>query len=153
MTTFCLDTSAFINPWHKLYPIDVFPSYWRKIEEWGKQGQIIAPDEVRIEVAKIDDDLHKWVQQRGYLFMAPDADVQKAVLKVLAASPRLVDAKKGRSFADPWVIAQASVTGSVVVTEEKQSGGKSPRIPDVCGARGIPCITVLSLIRAMQLKF
>ena len=117
------------------------------------RSSIIAPEEVRLEIEKVDDDLHKWVRDRGAIFMPPTEDVQKSVIDILASHPRLVDDKRGRSLGDPWVIAQACVDSAVVVTEENAGGGRSPKIPDVCEHLGVPYTNVLGLIRAMGLRF
>lgn len=73
---FCLDTSALIEPWRRRYPIDLFPRYWERLDQWAKDGRVAAPEEVFAEIARIDDDLHGWVRQRRYLFRAPEEDVQ-----------------------------------------------------------------------------
>ena len=151
--TFCVDTSALIEPWRRRYPLDVFPTFWETLDAWAKDGRVLAPDEVLIEIRKVDDDLKEWVEDRRYLFRPPVEEVQVAVLEIMASHPRLVDTKKGRSIADPWVIAQAEVSGAVVVTEEHRKGGRSPRIPDVCVARKVEYTDVIGLIRAMGLKF
>jgi hypothetical protein len=55
-----------------------------------------------------------------------DDDVQEIVKEILRDHPRLVDTVKGRSGADPFVIALAETTKPpfmVVLTEETQ--GKS----------------------------
>jgi hypothetical protein len=152
MNLFCLDTSALIEPWHRRYPMDVFPSFWDRLDQWIDGGRAIAPDEVLREIAKVDDDLHTWAKQRAALFRPPEADVQKAVKAILRDYPRLVDSKRGRSIADPWVIAQAQVASAAVVTEEQRSTGSSPRIPDVCDSLGLQYTNVLGLIREMGLK-
>ncbi len=152
---YCLDTSALIEPWRTRYPIDIFPTFWNTLDEWAEAEIVLAPDEVRIELKKIDDELLEWVNQRRYIFRPPEEDVQLVVSKILAHEryKRLVDTKKGRSIADPWVIAQAQVTGSIVVTEEQPAGGRSPKIPDVCEWLGVKYTSVLGLIRAMKIRF
>ena len=155
MRIYCLDTSSLVTSWHLRYPVDVFPTLWNRIDEWGKIGRILAPEEVIREIEKIEDDLNEWLRQRPYISQPPDEQVQREVRDILGPGrfSRLVDTKKGRSIADPWVIAQARVSKAVVVTEEKLSEGRSPKIPDVCRAVGIEYINVLELIRAMELKF
>ena len=152
MTLFCLDTTAFVEPWVRRYPIDVFPSYWGRLDEWIHGDRIVAPDEVLREIARNDDDLHKWVRARAQMFQPPEENVQQAVGALLADYPRLVDTRKGRHIADPWVIAQAQVMSATVVTEESDGSSKSPKIPDVCRAKGISVVRVIDLIRAMDLR-
>jgi len=76
------------------------------------------------------------------------------VIIILDKYPRLVDTKKNRSAADPFVIAQAMASNSIVVTEEISArGSKSPKIPDVCSAFNIDSINVLEFMRRVGMKF
>ena len=149
---YCLDTSAFIEPWHRRYPIDVFPTFWDRLDGWANDGRVISPDEVFKEISYVADDLHEWVRQRQTIFQPPTMPVQDALREVLRVHPRLVGSGNGKHAADPWVIAQARVTGATVVTEEHFRTLANPKIPDVCRAMQVPCIDVLQLIRAMGLK-
>jgi hypothetical protein len=75
-------------------------------------------------------------------------EVQDAVSEVLTRFPKLVDTRKSRSAADPFVIALAKVASCTVVSGEGPSGSAlRPHIPDVCKAFQIPCIQVVDLIR------
>jgi hypothetical protein len=149
--SFCLDTSAFIGGWHRHYAPDVFPWIWETLDEWGREGRLLAPEEVFKEIQKQQDDLYEWVKTRHYLFRPIDESVQIELTNVLASYKRLTDTWKCRDPADPWVIAQARVSSATVVTEEKLRGRrKSPSIPDVCNELGIPCIRLLDLIRGMK---
>ena len=54
-----------------------------------------------------------------------------------------------RSGVDPFVIALAMVNQGTVVTEENATGNiAKPRIPDVCDALGVPCLTLIGYIEA-----
>ena len=54
-----------------------------------------------------------------------------------------------RSGGDPFVIALAMVKSGTVVTEEKPAGNiAKPRIPDVCDALGVHCLTPKEYIEA-----
>jgi len=81
------------------------------------------------------------------LFVEVDQQIQAAVTSILAAYPKLVDVKSGGSGADPFVIALAQVNGWTVMTEERPRSMINPKIPDVCGALNIRCISTLGLIR------
>jgi hypothetical protein len=150
---FCFDTNAFIEPWHRRYPLDMFPRFWDQLESLGEDGIILAPEEVLHELSKIDDDLWEWAKARKYLFHSIDDAVQNAMLSIMRQFPRLVDTKKGRNIADPWVIAQAQVTSAIVVTEETPARGNSPKIPDVCEALGIPWTNLLQFMRSVNMSF
>lgn len=73
---------------------------------------------------------------------------------ILAAHPRLVGNGGGRNGADPFVIALAMVNHGAVVTDETFSGNlNKPRIPDVCQALSVPCMTVMDFVEAQHWSF
>jgi len=148
-----LDTSAFIEAWHRLYPRDVFPGFWERLNNWIADGSIFASDEVYREIAKIDDDLHRWLMARKSIFRPLDEEVQVAATGILETFPRLVGEAKQRSLADPWVIAHAHITKATVVTQENPGNLQNPKIPVVCAELGIPCIRVVELLRQKKATF
>jgi hypothetical protein len=150
MKTFCLDTSSIIDAWRR-YPDDLFPSFWDKLDLWARDCLVVAPDEVKEELRYGDDDVYAWAKQRPYLFRPPEAAVQETVTAILRAYPQLVDANAERTQADPFVIALAQVTSSVVVTQE---GRNNPnKIPRTCQSLGLECIDILGLMREMELRY
>jgi uncharacterized protein DUF4411 len=83
-----------------------------------------------------------------------DEAIQVQASALLVEYPRLVDTLRGRSKADPFVIATAMERNAVVVTGEIISGNlNKPRIPDVCQVKGISCINFLQMIREVKLTF
>jgi hypothetical protein len=150
---FCVDSSGWLDGWTRNYPPDVFRTLWDRIEELVDGSEIIASEEVYVELAKKDDDLHDWIQARKSMLVPPDEAIQQRVAEILGKYPRLVDTLKGRSQADPFVIATAMEHAAVVVTGEMMGTAGKPRIPFVCQAEGIRCITFLEMIRELKLTF
>ena len=151
---YCIDTSAILDGWVRNYPRDVFPTLWDKLEKMIADGRLVAPDEVLKELAKNDDDLHKWARLQEGLFCPLDDDVQIATAEILRDFPKLVNNERNRSIADPFVIAVAKVRTLSVVTGEKRRGNLSrPKIPDVCESYGITCLTLLELMKSEGWKF
>lgn len=150
---FCVDTSAWLDGWTRDYPRDVFPTLWQNIEERIAAVEIIASEEVYVELQKKDDDLHNWIKTRNSMLVSANEAIQRRVLQILASYPRLVDSLKGRSQADPFVIATAIETNSVVVTGETGGTATKPKIPYVCQQMGVRCITFLDMIREMKLSY
>lgn len=151
---YSIDTSSLVEPWNRMYPPDIFPTLWAThLPAAIKDGVIRASEEVRTELERQDDDLLAWTKGTQELFVAVDADTQEAVSEILRLYPNLVSATTTRSAADPFVIALAQVTGSVVVTEERMRSPQNPRIPDVCGGLGVRCINLLTLIRDQGWRF
>ncbi len=151
---YCIDTSALLDGWVRYYPRDVFPTLWDKLEKMIAGGRLVAPDEVLKELSKNDDDLHKWARLQGGLFYPLEDDIQIATAEILATFPKLVNNERNRSIADPFVIAVAKARKLFVVTGEKRKGNPSrPKIPDVCDAYGIKCLTLLELMKNEGWKF
>jgi len=88
------------------------------------------------------------------MFIPIDEPIQLAVAQLLTDYRRLVNDQRNRSMGDPWVIALAQVQECTVVSGELRSGNLArPKIPDVCDALGIRCISLLELIREQKWLF
>ncbi|WP_437664886.1 DUF4411 family protein [Sorangium sp. So ce1182] len=151
-TKYCFDTSSLIHAWVRAYPIDSFPSFWNELDRLIAEKRIIATQEVFEELLRKSDDLHGWCAQRRSMFIEHTERVMRETTKILDDFPRLMDTVKGRSGGDPFVIALAKVTGSAVVTEEN-GGDKNKKIPEVCGALGMPCFKLLDVIKREKWRF
>jgi len=143
-----------MDGWVRYYPPDVFPTLWNNFDPFIDDGEIISSEEVYVETAKKADELHKWIQNRKHMLVPLTTDIQRIATELLSDYPRLVDTLKGRSQADPFVIATAIEKDAIVVTGEIRTANlKKPRIPDVCDARGIRWIGFLQMIRELKLTF
>lgn len=76
MPTFSFDTSAFINPYRRYYPQDLFPKFWAEIATRIANGEIVSSEIVRDEIDEKDDELKVWVRAREGLFVPVDDDQQ-----------------------------------------------------------------------------
>lgn len=130
----------------------MFPGLWDKLNLLAGYG-LVAPEEVRVEIEKKDDGLHKWVKARPQLFIPLDTGIQQAARYVLAKYPLLVKASAQRTQADAFVIAVAQVQRIAVVSEERGGGINKPKIPSVCRELGIRCIDVIQFIREQGWTF
>jgi len=149
----CVDTSGWLDGWARHYPRDVFPGWWDAIEEKISTGEIISSEEVYVELAKQDDDLHGWIKARKQMLIAPEKPIQEIVVRLLGKYPRLVDTLKNRSQADPFVIATAIFHRATVVTGELHGSPTRPRIPDICDTENVPCINFLQMLREFGVTF
>lgn len=83
------------------------------------------------------------------MFLPLTVEIQTIATNLLAALPRLVDARTGKSMGDPFVVATAYSTGTAVVTQERPTGSQlRPKIPEACGHLGVPWMSLLDVIRA-----
>ncbi len=145
---YSIDTSAILGAWRRHYPPDVFPLVWRKLDDLISLGDLIATEEVLVELKRKDDEVYEWARRREHMFIPINEEVQLAVEDILRDHKKLIDQRKSRSGSDPFVIALAKVENCVVLTDEKPSGSsKRPHIPDVCNALRIPWRNMLQLFR------
>lgn len=150
---YSFDTSAWLNGRRDLFPPETFPSLWERVEGMILLGEIESVDEVRNELAKREDEVHTWAKTQEGLFVPLDEDIQRETADVLKQHPRLLGRGSGRNGADPFVIALASARGGVVVTEERRKNITNPKIPDVCDALGIRCLTLVDFIKEQSWTF
>ena len=151
---YCVDTSGWLDGWERHYPPDVFPTLWTKIDGLVDAGEILSSEEVYVELQKKADELHDWIKERKRMLVPLSEEIQLIAIDLLRDFPRLVDTLRGRSKADPFVIATAIQRQAVVVTGEPVTGKMNkPRIPDVCQVKGISCINFLQMIRELKLTF
>jgi hypothetical protein len=109
--------------------------------------------EVYNELEKKDDELFKWCKDRKEkMFVELDDTIQIHVTRIMSDYPRLVDTVKGRSGADPFVIALAATTNPSMVVVTEESPGKT-RIPDVCSAENIDYCGLADMIEREDWSF
>jgi hypothetical protein len=153
---YSLDTSGLLDGWVRYYPPVTFLTLWTNVEDLIDEGRLIATEEVLMELSKQgDDEIVKWCKVRkATLFLPIDSWIQIKVADILRTHPNLVDAGKGRSGADPFVIALAELRSSTVVTGETPSNKpQKPKIPDVCKDRGVKHCTFLEMIQQEKWTF
>lgn len=145
---YSIDTSAILEAWRRAYPPDVFPALWEGFRNLIRRGTIRATEEVFHELQRKDDEVCEWFRGQLEFFVPIDEPIQLEVQAILARFPKLLDTRKNRSAADPFVIALGRIHDAAVVTSERRTGTPSrPNIPDVCDALGVRTISILDLIR------
>jgi predicted nucleic acid-binding protein len=156
---YCLDTHVLIQAWQKYYSPTYCPGYWDVLNKLGKQGRIFLPEEVSSEILKTDDDLAEWLKESTIPIISITEGVTENLAKIYSRDPKhklLVDNKKGRSLADPWVIAHAMNEGATVVTKEEKItrlDSKTVKIPNVCENMGVRCIDDYQMIEELNMRF
>ena len=152
---YSIDTSAILDGWQRYYPPDVIPGLWEKLEELIDKGDLIATEEVLIELKKKEGDVaYKWAKKHDQMFIPIDSKIQIEVTKILGSHRKLIDTRKNRSAADPFVIALAIVENCKVVTGERPTTSLTrPHIPDVCRAMNVPWIDLVQLCREQGWTF
>lgn len=145
---YSIDTSSLINGFRINYPYLNFPRLWNEhLPSLVASGELRATEEVLVELKRQDDELVEWITDYSdELFVEVDEQIQHEVRAILRSHTPLVHAGRGRSGADPFVIALAKMNVCTVVTEEGRGSAKNPKIPDVCEDLGVPCMRLVDLI-------
>jgi len=154
---YVIDTSSLIEL-NRKYPIEVFPSLWKKVEELISKSALISHKEVFNEVCIQDDKLKEWAKKQRTFFRDITPKQIEIVKGLLNQYPSLSTQNNDRYAADVFVIALAIElqqapqqtlfpNGHLIVTEEKIRGNKL-KIPFVCQSFNIKCIDILEMYRA-----
>lgn len=153
MTRYCIDTSALIQPLEKRYPVDVFPTLWERVDELISEGRFVAPDIVLDELGRVSDNASAWGKARRGIFVEMDDRLLREGQAIIRRFPRIVERRKRRSQADPFVVGLAKLDRLVCVTEEEQGSATNVRIPFVCGELSVSCIDFLEMMRREGWRF
>lgn len=145
-TVYCIDSSAWVGPFHYRYRHSVFRSLWQRIHELAESGRLIAPDEVFKELLKQEDELSAWARQHQKMFIKPNQYHSAKVTEIGIKFPALYTQPSVSNEADPWVIALALDRGGPVVTHEGDGSEKNPKIPFICKHYKIKKIGFLDII-------
>ena len=137
----------------RTYPRPHFEAVWKLIEKVCAEGRLLSVDEVFRELCAEDDEVTEWARAHSGIFLPLDEQVQLKAREILKTHPNLVDLKKRKSGADPFLIAATILHKAVLVTQENRSGGSpAVKIPDVCHAYGVPCIRILEVLKSEGLS-
>jgi predicted nucleic acid-binding protein len=156
---YCLDTNVLIEAWNRYYSPKFCSSYWDILNKLGTLNQIFIPKAVSDEIKRSEDELTNWLKQSSIPVFEADRKVSECLQRIYSTNPVhkfLVDNKRYRSLADPWVIAHALNENACVVTkEEKITAAKENKIkiPNVCENMGIRWIDDFQMIEELEIKF
>ena len=149
---YSVDSSSLIHAWRRAYRPKNFGFVWDGFDSLIEAKRLYASIEVYNELEKKDDDLFAWCKERkDEMFVEIDDKIQKIVTEILRDHSRLVDTVRGRSGADPFVIALAETTEPFMVVLTEEPRGKV-RIPDVCDARGVKWHNLADMIEEEDWK-
>jgi predicted nucleic acid-binding protein len=144
---YMVDTCSFTEL-RRTYPRPHLDAVWRLVERVADDGRLLSVEEVFNELQAQDDEVAQWAMARRSLFLPLTEDIQQKAREILISHRTLVNIRRKKSGADPFLIAAAIVHNAIVVTQEKKSGGPpAVKIPDVCEAYGVRCIPLLTLLQ------
>lgn len=158
LNTYCLDANVLIEAWQKYYSPVLCPDYWKVLDDLGSEGRIFICQEVYEEIVKTEDHLSLWLKRSNIPVRKANELVIESLKKIYKtpAHTKLVDNTKNRSLADPWVIAHAMDSNSVVVTKEEkvtQANSTKVKIPNVCDNVGVRWINDFEFAQELNFRF
>jgi hypothetical protein len=152
---YCIDASSLLKM-KEDFPRKVFPGLWDRVEQLIRDGRLFAPEEVFKEV-EMDDEISEWLLQQRAMFKKIDGELWEVAKQIAARFPAIAKPGKFGPAADPFVIGLARSHNDrrteqlfdrececAVVTEE---GGGAERIPAVCVALDVKCISLVDLFK------
>jgi hypothetical protein len=166
-TFYVIDTSSLINI-RMHYPVSVFTSFWKKLDELVLENRLGAPQAVFEELSQKDDDyLFKWAKSRKDPMFNSDYSeyLLQKVSEIMGKFPGLIDENSTKEQADPFVIAMAveyrdnpqkklfQYDVCVVTEESLKKHSDKPKIPFVCGHYNIPCCRMVVMAEKERWKF
>jgi hypothetical protein len=143
---YSVDSSALIHAHRRIYRPKNFGFVWKGFDKLIEEGRFRSSIEVYNELEKKDDEVFAWAKERKQvMFVEIDEPLQAIVKDIMASHPKLVDTTKGRSGADPFVIALAKTTTPPMCVITEEYPGRE-RIPDVCDTQMIEHCGVADLV-------
>lgn len=156
---YCLDANVLIQAWQKYYSPSLCPDYWERLNDLGEQGLIFIPAAVKDEILKTEDELSQWLKSSKIQVRGITESVTYYLRQIYNVNPvhkNLVDNVKGRSLADPWVIAHAMTESAVVVTKEEKITAQNTtkiKIPNVCENMGVRWMNDFEFLAEVGMRF
>ena len=152
--SYCIDTSSIFVWFVDTYPPAIFPGLLTRMDELIDAGRLRAPKAVFDEI-RPGDDCHAWVKAQTLLFLEETVAVQRIVRRLMATHHDPARPTKGINGADPFVIAMARDGGAhwSVVADEHPGSRENRKIPFVCNAEGVRCLTIQQMMRAEGWQF
>lgn len=153
-SVYCVDANVIIQGMKHRYPPKRFPTLWQNIGRLIDEGRLCASMMVREELVGAEDEVRDWARGQQGLFVPVDKEQTDIVTQIQQKFDDLVDHRRRRSGADPFVVALAKVRGCTVVTLESKTGaGQKPKIPNVCEQYSIPWVNWVGMFELEDWTF
>jgi hypothetical protein len=157
--TYLVDSDVFIQAKNLHYGLDFCPAFWEWLIAQNRAKRVFSIEKVGDEILAGADELATWAGDRGAgFFLRPDAPVLPALANVSQwAAGQGYEPAAVSTFlqvADYYLVAHALAHGHVVVTHERPAASvKKIKIPTVCIALGVKCMTPYEMLRLERVRF
>lgn len=137
------------------YPQELFPEIWNGLEKLEKRGLLVS-----VRAVKTECDTHfrsypealTWLKNHSKLFQMPTEEEQEFLSVILSNNEFKMSEEeiaKGKTQADPLLVAKGKCSGDIVVTAEKyRPHGR--KIPTMCKHYNVECIGRIEFIRILR---
>lgn len=161
MTKYLLDANIFIDSHNRQYGMDFCPAFWDWLVAKNQDGRVFSIDRICGELEQQADVLCDWAKGRGKEFFLPfdqvATDQIAEVTTWVAQQTRFKPAAVAAFFTgqDLYLIAYAIAHEHVIITHETSAPASQTKvkIPDVCAAFDVRCLTLWELLRAEGARF
>lgn len=160
---YLLDSNILIMP-ERLYPMDVYPTFWKGLEPILRMEHFLSIDKVKDEIDRGQDELTEWCKKLAgsnfYLStMIPSVLEKYAILTNWANRsshylPRAISEFCDITRADAFLVAAASAYGHTIITLEKPKPQQTSKIqiPEACEVLGVKYCDLTTVLRQMGLR-
>lgn len=158
---YLLDANVLIRAHEDYYPIDRIPQFWIWLQTQGESGIVKIPYEIYNEIAVSTGPLHDWLTDAAVsriMTLNKQTNPQHLNLVITQGyAADLNDSEIEEIGQDPFLIAYAysDRAGMTVVSREVSAPCKkraNRRVPDVCKAFNIRCISDFEFYRELAFK-
>ena len=156
---YLLDANVFIQAKNLHYGLDFCPGFWDWLIDSNDKKKVFSIEKVGDEIEAGNDELAKWVVQRGPdFFLKPDSSMLPTLNKVSTwATSQNYDPAAVNTFfqvADYYLVAFAAAHKHTIVTHEILSASaKKIKIPNACLGLKIKCVTPYEMLRKERARF
>ncbi len=137
-----------------------FESSWTKFEKYCENGQFIVHQEVRNElngrlIEEDEDDKYVKFLSKFNCFIGSELSYiheYQVIIKSIALEfeyQDLFDNATKKNWADPWLIALAKHTNSILITEESQKPEKR-KIPIIAKSLGVQTLKTSEFLKSQN---
>ncbi len=155
---YLFDTNIFVES-KKNLPMDVWPTFWSRMDELIHSRRVYSIDKVKEEIKRGKDELTKWIDDNAPhgFFLTQDSAVLTKLAETIAwarscptnFTPSAISGYS--TTADSYLVATAAAKNMVLVTYEKSNPQRRNRvmIPDACNAIGVRSCDLNTALREL----
>jgi len=157
---YLLDSNTYIQAKNYYYGMDICPAYWDFLDTTFLNGDARSINHVYRELTEGNDKLRDWVRERKHHFIDNDDEetqifFSQIVDHLFATNYNPKSRDNFLEKADAWLIAKAINLGATVVSHESvvQQQSKRVKVPNVCNAFDVNCISTFEFLRKVNARF